>query len=222
MTLVLIGFQWAIIPIRHEGPIWIGENPTMTSRRVYLVVLAALIITATLFVWQHASAYITCCKWATNSASYKYDLSLPSTFYYAVDKGASQWTGSDTSSWYWIVNSPSSINVVAAGIIDGPLGVAAQTIKWKTNSKIIQMKIEFDSEENWNTRAIRPTADQVDLLSVSTHEFGHALGLRHTQPMPYCPNNSTASTMCNTLALGTNYMRNLEDDDENGLWSLYP
>jgi predicted Zn-dependent protease len=64
-----------------------------------------------------------------------------------------------------------------------------------------------------------PGANQIDLESAASHEFGHALGLNHTQST-YCL--SPRSTMCSTMSSGSTEFRSLETDDINGLVSIYP
>jgi hypothetical protein len=192
------------------------------SLQIFVLGLAVCAFIVTFAFTKSAGAYSTCCKWATNNASFKYDLSLPSDFQAGTSAGAYVWTNVTSSSWSWIVNSPSSNNLIKYGAVDGQWGAAASTIKWLSGSTIVQMEIKYDSAENWYKLTGTPGAGQVDLRSTAAHEFGHALGLQHTQPMPHCPGNSTDATMCSSFPAGTSHARSLQNDDQNGLWSLYP
>jgi hypothetical protein len=91
------------------------------------------------------------------------------------------------SSWYWVVNSPTSANLIKYVPINGQGGTLGLTTKWldASNNTIIEMEIKFDSAENWNIGHGGPDDDEIDLRSVAAREFGHALGLKHTQAIPH-------------------------------------
>ncbi len=87
--------------------------------------------------------------------------------------------------------------------------------------KITQFYIEYDNAEFWYTGTGTPGPTQVDLESIAAHEFGHALGMCHTQAS-HCPGNSTDATMCSGYLLGTKYLRSLASDDRSGVSAAYP
>ncbi len=98
----------------------------------------------------------------------------------------------------------------------------AQTRRWVSGSTIYKIEIKYDSAENWYTGTGTPGADQVDAWSVATHEFGHALGLRETQPVN-CPGGGGNATMCpSSEGYGVTYARTLEYDDRLGVTVAYP
>ncbi len=68
--------------------------------------------------------------------------------------------------------------------------------------KITQFYIEYDNAENWYTGTGTPGPTQVALESIAAHEFGHALGMCHTQAS-HCPGNSTDATMCSGYLFNT-------------------
>ncbi|MEI9941174.1 MAG: matrixin family metalloprotease [Pseudomonadota bacterium] len=64
------------------------------------------------------------------------------------------------------------------------------------------------------TLSIDPSADEVDLDSLLTHEAGHLLGLGHTQ--------DRAATMFPGYTRGSTGLRTLGYDDVSGLCAIYP
>ncbi len=64
------------------------------------------------------------------------------------------------------------------------------------------------------TLSVDPSADEVDLDSLLTHEAGHVLGLAHTQ--------DRAATMFPGYSRGTTGLRTLGYDDVSGLCAIYP
>jgi hypothetical protein len=193
----------------------------MKTRWLQGVAALALAITIALVVWQATNAFNICCSWSGNSAPYRYHTSLPSSFHSGTNYGANVWTAVSTSSWAWIWSTDGQ-NFVKYGYIDGSGTCAAITTKWVSGGTILQMEIKYDSAENWYTGSGTPAGDQIDLRSIAAHEFGHALGLRHTTPNLYCPGNQYDATMCSGYTPGTTYKRTLEADDRGGVTYLYP
>ncbi len=191
------------------------------SAKVQVFISGGLALTIALCTWITVSAYVTqCCKWSGNSATYTYDLSLPSSFQSAVSAAAFTWTNSSSSSWSW-TNSPTPGNLVRHGAIDGAGNTLAATTNTYSGSTITKMDMKFDSAESWYTGSGTPSGTQKDLQSIATHEFGHGLGLSHTQSMN-CPGNSTNATMCAGYTSGTTHLRSLQSDDNSGVQFLYP
>ena len=73
----------------------------------------------------------------------------------------------------------------------------------------IQGDTHFDEAETW-TIAVPPAAGRIDLTTVATHEFGHALGLNHSPVV--------GSVMEATYA---GPRRMLHADDANGIRTIY-
>lgn len=177
-------------------------------------VAAGLAVTSPVLAWQGLGP-----KWPVPTATYDTH-TMPSNWVAVADFGAVQWDNVTPSPWDWVPNN-SSNNDVYTGAIDGKYKTLAVTTVYYQGSTITRMTIKFDKAEPWYLGSGQPGSTQVDGRSVSAHEFGHGLGLGHTQS-GYCPNDSNRATMCASYILGTSYQRSLEADDQNGLNSLYP
>ncbi len=158
-------------------------------------------------------------KWPNPSAPFDVH-SLPSSWRPMATFGAQQWTDVPTSSFVYTSNNDSN-NDITRGGIDGKYGTLAITYVYYQGGNIVRMTMKFDTAEPWYLGTGSPGGSQVDARSVSVHEFGHGLGLAHTQS-GNCPNNSSRATMCSSYILGTSYQRSLEADDQNGVSYLYP
>lgn len=69
---------------------------------------------------------------------------------------------------------------------------------------------------NWYVGAGTPGANQIDLWSCITHEFGHWIRLSDLVGGrdPWCPGNSTDATMCSFYGIsGTTKMRSISAED---------
>lgn len=154
-----------------------------------------------------------------NDTNYYDRHTLPASWVSGLTSSASQWNNVSPSPFTWVSNS-SSNNDVTRGAIDGSGNTLGVTTVWYSGGNITRATVKFDSAENWYLGAGTPGPSQVDYRSVATHEMGHALGLAHTQPTN-CPSNPNKATMCPFYALGTTYMRSLEQDDKNGTNALY-
>jgi Ca2+-binding RTX toxin-like protein len=97
---------------------------------------------------------------------------------------------------------------------DGPGGTAAHAFYPPPGGDTAPGDIHFDDAERWIT-----SGSGVDLQSITLHEAGHALGIKHASDLQCLP-VATASRpiMCSTI-IGTD--RTLAQDDINGIQHLY-
>jgi hypothetical protein len=79
---------------------------------------------------------------------------------------------------------------------------------------IYDADIEVNTADNTFSTTASPGPDDVDLLSVLTHETGHYFGLAHTMVYP--------ATMFASYTPGTDSIRDLTTDDVNAICAAYP
>ncbi len=92
-------------------------------------------------------------------------------------------------------------------------GVLAMTCTyWSTSEGAVEFDMQIDPTWAWTTEA---SVIKVDLQSVTTHEFGHALGVDHpcdfTRPTT-CTDSNRAAVMYGSYAAGTNRRVQQADD----------
>ncbi len=193
----------------------------MRVRMLKAVLIPMLALVTALATWRVARAFTLFYTWATPSATYYYAASLPVAFQGPTDRGANVWTDVPTSSWTF-VKFVNSSNRVEWAPYDGPGRVIAYTDLWTSGVPpyIVQFIIRYDSAENWYTGTGTPGSTQYDAQSIAAHEFGHALGLGHTQ-LTHCPGGAQNATMCGGAFIGVTWQRSLETDDKNGVTFAY-
>jgi hypothetical protein len=189
------------------------DHKVLIKKFVCLIVFVLTSFTTNHIVQAYAYDY----KWGGTSATYKFDNNIRTDFKSPSNRSANTWTNISYCSWSWSMNSNSQ-NVVFQNVISGP--TLAVTTKYISNNKLQRISIAIDYTENWYTGTGSPSSNQYDLESAMAHEWGHGIGLIHTQST-YCSGTGSA-TMCPTIPAGTTYLRSLADDDKNGCDVLYP
>jgi hypothetical protein len=124
------------------------------------------------------------------------------SFKYGGLSGATSWTNDGNNVVYWqnLGNTPT----------------LAETQWWYNNGQILDVDLRFNDYYAWDVTG-RPSGNEPDLQTVSTHEFGHWLSLGHDTDAS-CP-NSTA-VMCASYNLGT-LKRSLGASDIAGIKAIY-
>jgi predicted Zn-dependent protease len=79
-------------------------------------------------------------------------------------------------------------------------------------NKMVECDIEFDKSREWHVGTRKPRTHENDLLTVAMHEFGHCLGLDHS--------DVRGAVMEEFLEKGV-MRRNLHEDDIMGRNRIY-
>ncbi|GAB4578772.1 MAG: matrixin family metalloprotease [Anaerolineales bacterium] len=157
------------------------------------------------------------CKWPTNTMYY--DRSALSTAWRnAVSFGREQWNNVNPSPFSILIDDASQ-NDVTLGTL--PSSQAGYTYRHCIGTTITEADIIFNSTYSWYTGENSP-GGLWDARSVATHEFGHAIGLKHTQNSNCPSNDALKATMCDGYNAGKTYFRTLESDDKSGINNTYP
>ncbi|MFB6145828.1 MAG: matrixin family metalloprotease [Candidatus Nanohaloarchaea archaeon] len=120
------------------------------------------------------------------------------------------WSNADSNFEYYV--TPDSTNYVYKGSIGGSGGALAVTTTYtgSFSNTIESAEIKFDNAEEWSTTG---SSSAYDVQSIAAHEFGHFLGLDHS--------NIYKATMYDSLGEGDTRFRTLAEDDKNGINAIY-
>jgi peptidoglycan hydrolase-like protein with peptidoglycan-binding domain len=128
-------------------------------------------------------------KWSTTNLTYSFQNYTPdlpqSTVQWAIDQAFGMWSAETPLRFRRVADGTSGDIVIrfVAGDhgdgspFDGASGVLAHAF-YPSNSGPIRGDSHFDEAETWTLNI--PTGGGIDLVTVAAHEFGHALGLKHS------------------------------------------
>ena len=122
-----------------------------------------------------------------------------------VYEGSSKKTGADLSDGVHLVSFDTTWN-------QDPSLLAVTHVWSDANNEIVHFDIEINADGvDWSTTG---DPNKFDLHNTMTHEFGHALGLEHS--------DDTQASMASTTSVGEISKRDIHEDDVQGFVSLYP
>ncbi len=158
-------------------------------------------------------------KWATTNLTYSFQNYTPDlpqgTVRWAIDQAFALWSAETPLRFRRVADGTSGdivIRFVSGDHGDGsPFDGAGRVLAhafYPSNSGAIRGDTHFDEAETWTLNI--PTGGGIDLVTVAAHEFGHALGLGHSD---------VNSAMMAPFYVGPR--RFLSTDDISGIQNLY-
>ena len=120
------------------------------------------------------------------------------------------------------VDYESAIFFIEAAWPHGPEVIALTSVSFTTEGEILDSDIAFNGADHRFTTA--DSGGSKDFQSIATHEIGHFLGLAHPLPedLPDPLTEDQWPTMIAEYEDGSIALRDLTDDDRDGLAFLYP
>jgi hypothetical protein len=158
-------------------------------------------------------------KWNTNELTYSfqnYTADIPdATIRWAIDHAFALWSAETPLRFRRVADGTTGDIVIRfvtgdhgdGAPFDGPSNVLAHAF-YPFNPDPIRGDSHFDDAEQWTVNI--PAGGGIDLVTVAAHEFGHALGLRHS---------ADSSALMAPFYVGAR--RFLSPDDIQGIQSLY-
>ena len=148
-------------------------------------------------------------KWGKKYLTYTFNSSVTrevlDKLSFAMQTGSEEWH--KHTQFTFARGRPSSTSDISIGIMhmDGPGKVTA-----RAGPPTFAIML-FDADETWSIND-KPNANQLDMVSVATHEIGHILGLQHS--------TDVNAVMYPFLGFGMT-KRELGHDDIDGIFALY-
>ena len=119
--------------------------------------------------------------------------------------GSSKKNGADLSDGVHLVSFDTTWN-------KDPSLLAVTHVWSDANNEIVHFDIEINADGiSWSTTG---DPNKFDLHNTMTHEFGHALGLEHS--------DDSQASMASTTSVGEVSKRDIHEDDVQGFLTLYP
>ena len=141
-----------------------------------------------------------------------------------MQRAASEWTSAAQIPFQFLYTGTTTTSMVAPtdgtnavffSEIDGGGALATATWSAFSNGNMFGFDIQFYTSGGGTdfVWALDPSAGQFDIESVAVHEFGHALGMGHS--------NVPGATMFPSVSAGSTANRTLAADDIAGVQSIY-
>lgn len=140
--------------------------------------------------------------------------------YYPTDYANFSWSPCPTKTYK---NAVHWADIPYAGLVRACLYGSDPTRIWS-----VQMIID-SAGTNWYAGSGTPAANQVDLWSIATHEWGHMSGSlaagdgkgHFPEADAACPDGALRNSLCPSIPMGTTHMWNTELHDEHTFQSAY-
>lgn len=203
--------------------------------------LIALLVTAP--AWAHTATEFFPRPWAEGQRGSVWiynDPNLTGTFLTRVLQGAKTWDNTGQSLNFARASKASlsrdvcdpkqrNRNLVYNTKLDGAGGNLGATYVCYTSTNTVRFTMAFDTADKWYTGTSKTVPKGLaDVISVATHEFGHAAGWSGhyddalvSADGASCANNSGQQTMCSRHWVGTARQRSLSTHDLHTFKAAY-